>query len=290
MTKSKEPSEVRRFEIDIAQIKKKWNQAFEQKENWAEKRKETGRRISKVIADVKKAKAERNKLNEDIKKLKQERDKKNKETQELVEKAKVLNTGKLELSKKFNVKGDPGQIKRDLDSLNTKLETEALSFENEKKLMKTINDLKKQYTQVKEISVVWANLHELNEKIKDARKEAKKVHDQVQKIAEESEKKHNKVIEFSAQVDKLKEEETNAAKELEEKKKLFEAADKELNEKLQESAAIMQKKEEADMQDKSFRKRKEQEILTEKAKEVEEKISKKKKLTTEDLLAYQAKK
>ncbi len=293
---TQEPLEVRRFQQDIAQTKRKWNQAFSEREEAAIKGKEIGRKISKIISEVRKHKAERNKLNQSIKALKAERDTKNKITNDLIAKAKSLNKEKLDMASKHEVKGDPGQIKRDLDRLNMKLETEAVSFENEKKMMKLINDLKKKYAQVKEVSKVWAEMHDLNDKINDARKEAKKVHDEIQKLADESEKKHNQVIELSKQVDALKEEEAKAVEEFEAKRKAFEEIDKELNEKLGHSAEMMRKQEEFEQRKRESEQNKRQSkrdrvdaIISEKVKEVEEKISKKKKLTTQDLLAYQAK-
>jgi len=289
MVMTQEPLEVRRFQQDIAQTKRKWNQAFSEREEAAIKGKEIGRKISKIISEVKKHKAERNKLNQSIKALKAERDTKNNITNELIAKAKSLNKEKLDMTSKHEVKGDPGQIKRDLDRLNMKLETEAVSFEAEKKMMKLINDLKKKYEQVKEVSKVWAEMHDLNDKINEARKDAKKVHDEIQKRADDSEKKHNLVLELSKQVDALKEEEAKAGEEYEAKKKLFEEVDKELNEKLGQSAEMMHKQEEFEQSRRQSKRERVDAIITEKAKEVEEKISKKKKLTTQDLLAYQAK-
>lgn len=281
-------SELRKYQVEIARIKSKWNAAFKEKEKWANSKKESGRAISKLIRELKNKKKDRNVINDNIKALKKTRDQKNNQTKELIEKAKDLNQKKAKLAKEHKVQGDPGKIKRDLDNLNQKLETEVFSFDKEKAIMKQINQLRKEYDKVKEISNVWDQLHKIDQEINESKKEAKKTHSEIQELAKKSETLHNNVLELSKKIDELKVKEDEAIKELEAKNKIFEELDKQLQEFLDKSSEVRQTATEKKESKKKNKRQQDKEKLKEKNKEVSEKIKKKEKLTTEDLLAFQA--
>jgi uncharacterized coiled-coil DUF342 family protein len=281
--------DITQYQAEIAQIKSKWNTAFSEKEEWAAKKKQISSQISEVIREVKRFKAQRDALNKKIKELKVERDGKNKVTQELIGSVKGLNDQKQVVLKEHRIEGDPAFLKKEIDKLNHKLETEVVNFDSEKKLMKQIKQLKKEYEKVKAVSGVIEQVHDFNTKIKDARKDAKKVHDEIQTIAEESEKCHTQVIELSKKVDELKISEEDAAKQFDEKKKFFSEIDSQLKSLLDKSTDIRRAADDQRERKKKNQKEKVMAQLEEKGKEVEEKIKKKGILTMGDILAFQAK-
>src|SRR3989344_2204163 len=134
----------REFERTISELKSKYNVLYSEKESLANKRSEVGSNIRTVIKQVQSVKKERNALNDQIKEIKVQRDSKNNSIRELIEKAKAVNINKTPGAK------NPSQLKRELDALNMKYQTEALSFDKEKKLMKIIKDVKKEYNKAVE--------------------------------------------------------------------------------------------------------------------------------------------
>lgn len=272
---------------EVSVLRANLNQADDQKESWFSKKESYSKDISDFIKKVKKNKEERNALTELVKKDKKVRTESNSQARSKIEELKSLNKEKTEISKKHEIKGDPSYIKNEMDRLETKIETEVMSFDREKKIMDQIRELKKRYKETKKVSDVWEKINALSRDVDHLKKNARETHLNIQNRATESQKKHEDMIKQSAEIDELKKKEEEAFGKFIEFKKKF----NEINEKLKESLLELNRLNETANQHKleAVKEKKEQEekFLKDKEDLIEEKIRTGKKLTTEDLLVFQ---
>lgn len=261
--------------------------AEEKKEASFKKKQEVGNKIAEKIKQVNDFKKDRNELTKEVRELKKRRDELNKEINERVQEIKKLTGGKpIPRRNKRDPQG-PGFLKKKIEQLEFKLETEPMGFESEQKLNKEIRDLQKQ---VKEKTGDFEDLEGVMEKSKEIdrlKKEANELHAKVTKLAQQSQKHHEELINYSKDIEDLKKEEEELYTQFLEEKKTF----SEVNAKLKNHLGIAHEEQKIERKERQVARKKkdeqDQQTLKERAQEVEEKVKKKQKLTTEDLLALQ---
>ena len=96
-----------------------------------------------MISKIKTIKRNKDSTNEEILGLKNQRDQYNKKVRDLIHKIKELNKQKQQTLKEQKIKFDPSKVEDKIKKLELRIETEALPFEAEKKLMQQIKQLKK---------------------------------------------------------------------------------------------------------------------------------------------------
>ena len=153
--------------------------------------------------------------------------------------------------------------------------------------MDRIRQLKKVYSECGVVSALDNSIENLSAELKGIRDKAKKSHKEIQEIAKENRKVYDDLILFSKEIDKINKEQEQAFDNFLKFKKEFSEVNDDLKKKLDSIALLKSqlgdnRKEEE--RNKEFIKKK---TLAKLSKAVEEKIKSKKKLTTEDLLAYQ---
>jgi uncharacterized coiled-coil DUF342 family protein len=281
---SKRLSELKK---EIQTLRTELNQIDEQKEEFFRKKESLSQSIKEAIAEIKTKRGERDSLTEEVKKRKGIRRELNEEVRKKIDKIKELNKKKKDLSQRYNIKDDPVKIKQAIDEIERKIETEPMSFEKEKELMKKINDWKKKYEKAKNISGIWEETYTISKEIDDLRKKAENAHKDVQTKAKVSQEKHEGIISSSDMIDEMRKEEEEAFKKFIRFKQKF----TEVNERLQEKLLEMRKlKSEIDADKKKngeFKVHKQKELLKMKMGDIEEKIKRGEKLTTDDLLVFQ---
>jgi len=124
-------------------------------------------------------------------------------------------------------------------------------------------------------------------KKKRAKKESNAVHKQVQDIAKESQALHESVISESKNVDSLKAKEEEAFSRFINYKKTFNEKNELLKEKLGKMSEVRVEINKFQLEEDEKRKLKEAMLIKDKEQELEEKIRKGSKLTTDDFLAFQ---
>jgi len=152
--------ELEKCEAEIIQLKEKYNLLYTEKEEWAKKKSEISTQIVEFIREVKRFKQSRNSFNSHIKELKKSRDDFNELIKKNLDMVTELKKQARQIQMKSGIKDNPMAIKENLDALNLKLETEALSFTKEKQLMKQIKEVKKGYEKVKEVAQVFEKIEE----------------------------------------------------------------------------------------------------------------------------------
>jgi len=262
------------------------NKIDDEKESWFEKKDELSDDIREKINGIKENKKKRDDFTNRVKKLKEKRNEFNQEIRKKISELVKLKEGMRNLTKKSKVK-DPYKIKGEIDGIEVKLETEAMSFEKEKELSKKLKLLKKLFHEASAIIDAIDKIKKLNSEIDSSKKNSQNVHNEIQKLAKESQKLHEGIIKSSKEIDELKIKEEEAFKNFLNLKKDFNNINNKLKEKLSDIGIIREKINKFKLEEDEKRKLKEITLIKNKEQEIEEKVKTGKKLTTEDFLVFQ---
>ncbi len=270
---------------EISEIKSKLSNLNKQKENWFGKKEGIKKEINKFIRDIKDIKAEKDISRENIRFLKEQRDKYNSEVKNLIKKIKKLDKEKAYAFKKYKINVDPSQIQKRIEDIEKRVETE-VRFENEKRLMKEINKLKKVYDEGSEIRSLIDDMNKTSNEITDSKKKADEFHKKIREYPQ-NKNDYGEFIELSKNVNELRKEEEETFQKFIDFKKQFLDVNNVLKSKINELNSLKQQLD----KDVHEIKAKTEEIgrsrLIEKTKNVLDKLRLRKKLTTEDLLVFQ---
>lgn len=281
---------IHSIQQEINQLKSELNKLGAGTEQAFLQAKTVHNQIGSQIHKIRDLKNKRNSLTNQVKELKKKRDELNASINPKFDELKKLDKEKKEALKKSGVKGDPSRIKKEIDAMQYKIETEGLTFDKEKKMMKIINEKKKELDQFKAVNAVADKFHKLSKELNELKKQGNSIHKDIQAKAAESQKYHEEVLKLSKEIDTSRGKEKETKEGFSEEQKKFHEINDKLKEKLHEMTRLQgqigfDKKEEV--------KSKQERInitLREKEKLVDEKIKKGGKLTTQDLLVFQGKK
>lgn len=237
--------------------------------------------IKSRLKQVKDFTNERNQLTKRVKEFKKGRDALNLAVTEKSVRKKEADRKKKDIQEKLQVKGDPIRIRIVIENLEKKLETEVIPFSQEQKIRKEIKELKARYNKITELGSVWKEINTAAAEFTNTRREAERLHRKVQETARTSQQKHEQISALYKQVNELKEKESQLA----EKYLAFKIRYEPLKKKLEELSSRVRElgKLFDDEEKKSFKRQ-----VTEKTAYIKEKLRKKEKLNTEDILAFQA--
>jgi len=255
----------------IIDLKSKLNKLNIEKERWFKEKERLKKDISELIKKTKNLKKDKQNIDKEIKKFKNKRNEVNKKVKSL-----ILNFK--EFNKEFTGESvDVGYLKKQIDKLEMKVETEALSLTKEKKVMDEIRKLRKVVDENKVFLELDEKRKKLNKEIDEEKKEAERLHKKVQENALRSQRKYKEFIVLSKKINEMNKEQEKAFDNFVVFKKEFIKVSGLLDKRLKK-LKIVEKKE-----DKKISRNLKNKIET-----VEEKLKKGGKLTTEDLIILQA--
>lgn len=281
-------TQLRQKEKKLAELRQRLNSINTQKEHWFSQKEIQKEEILKRISDIKSAKAARNKFTNEVKDLKERRKVLNDQIKVKISEIMGINKEKDDLAKKHKIEGDPHFLMNQIEKMEFRIETEGLSFEKEKELMKVIKEKIKQLNASKSLTAAFTKSRDLSKEIDLEKREADEVHNKVQHLANESQKKHEEILAKSKEVDELRIKEEECYKKFFEFKQQFSEINNELKKELEEYNKLSGDMQEYKVETKKAKEDRKEQQLKELEGSVEEKIKKGKKLTTEDLLIFQA--
>lgn len=268
---------------EIKTIKDKLVSINKDKESWFNKKEELKTELSSLISKFKSVKSSKDKENSEVSKLRKERDAYNKEVQGIAQELKSSNLKqKIPASLKF----DAIKLKKYIEKLELSIETEGYAYDDEKKVTEKIKKLKKSYNEVKGAVEASDKIHGLSSKLRAERSKANEVHNKMQTLTKDS-KNYTEFIELSKKINDVRNKQQEAFSKFIEFKKIANPLSAEIRAKLDKIYEIKKSLGEVAKENTKVRKLSEASFLREKAKSVEAKLKSKKKLTTEDLIAYQ---
>ncbi len=284
-------SDVQELKVKVAAANKKKETAFRAKQD-------VGKSIGDKIGEISGSKHERNAITAEVRDLKRQRDALNAQIREKVAEIKKLTEENKDALAKATAAmstgrdrdrraASPGFLKKQIEEMEFKLETQPMGFDAEQKANKKLKEMKKQYAELKGSSEAFELIREKSREIDQLKREANKYHRQVQEHAQQSQAKHENLLTESKEIDDLKKNEQEKYDEFLALKKEYTDLNNQLKEKVAEMQRIKDALSKQNVKVKEEAKQEELKTLKERAHEAEEKVRTKKKLTTEDLLALQ---
>lgn len=277
--------EIRKLRAEVQALRDELNKLDSTARQESKARYEQRGRIRELISQARAYKKERDFLTGKVKELKAKRLELN---SKVSQKAAEVKKAQQEIKSMGDAKTkeNPAMLMKSMQRLEYKIETEVLSMDKEKQIMKEIKGLKSRLAESSKFSAIYSNLRKSTDELRHLKKEADEVHKSIQENASKSQELHNKMIEISTDIDNLKEE--KSAEKTEEKS---DTSFREVNEKLKEKLMRLNELNKTLDHDREMNiqesKKREIESLKEKHAEVSDKIKKRKKLTTEDILVFQ---
>lgn len=272
---------------DLPSLKSKLEELHNKKEEWFKKKEDLKLDIANLIKQIKGLKTKSDSSSKPISEIKSERDKCNNEVRDLIKSFKVLSKEKEEKLSKLKSPMDPEAISAQIERLERRIETEAPSFEKEKELMKTIKSLRKQREETKGVSAVFDSMRKLSKQIDDTKMKAEGFHKQLTDRLKDNKKGYGEFMALSKRITELKLEQEKAFENFTRFKKEFSELSKTVNESFKKRQTEHKIKAKEFEGVKKVRKDEEQKLIKEKVHAVEEKMKKKRVLTTEDIIAFQ---
>ncbi len=274
--------EFKQKKKDVAKLRSQLNSLGRVKEEAYGGVKDTRDRVKSLTGQIGKLRRERDKFTKSIKEMKEERDKLNSTVKEKASERKDADQKRKVLLNKLDVKEDPARLKKTIENMEEKLETEVMPFPKEEALRKQIKELKVKYKQVAGLAEVWKQANTVTTDLSQARKKAQELHEKIQKTAQESQERHEQMNKLYDEIKKLRKADKPMGNKYADAKTKYMEVKKQLEEMLKrvkELNVIIQEEDQKKHNDEVDRK----------TAAVEEKLKKRKKLSTEDILAFQAK-
>ncbi len=272
----------------IQDLRSKLNELNDKKEKFFEEKDKVSKEIRSNISHLKGAKDVRDKLTGTVQTNKKSRDELNQDIKKKIDELKLLEAQKEDIVKKHNIQGNPVQLKKMIEEIEFRYETSVMSFDNEKKVMAQIKALKKQYEESNKVSTVWKQINQLSKEIETLKRDANLFHRQMQTQANQSQEKHEELIESSKMIKDLKKKEKDALDNFLKYKTEFNEYNDKLKKELTEINELYGKLDMNREEVKEVKRERQKRTLDEKRRDAEEKMKSGKKLTTEDILALQS--
>ncbi len=272
---------------DIIELKATLNKIHADKERNYKEKQDVKQQIITFITDIRSSKKTRDELTSVVKVAKEKRHVLSDQIKEKIDEVKKLKSVRDSQVKKKGGTINPSILRSEMNALERKIETEVISFEKEKQFMKLIKEKKKQLDEYKGVNAADEKIRNLSREIDTLKKAADKEHDSMQNTADQSQKKHENLLATSKSIDELRAKEKELQTKYDNEKKKFSEVNEEYKKKAERAREIsITLGEVYKERDRRTRETTEQ-ILAEKEQVVEEKIKKRQKLTTEDILLFQ---
>jgi len=285
-TKKKLFSDLENLRKEVNSSNNDLNRIDSEKVSWFRKKEDLSQYIRKKINSIKEDRKKRDELTKKVKELKEKRRNFNEETKKKISELVRLKDEVKDLEKRSKVK-DLRWIKGDIDELEVKLETEPMPFDKEQQLSKKLKQLKKSMGDASEIIHIINKIKKLNSSIYELRKTNNGIHHMIQKLARESQNKHEGLLKNSKEIDELKIKEKEAYKNFRKFNNDLKNINYNLKAKLSSMSVMRENINKFKLKEEEKRKLNETILIKSKEQEIEEKIKEGKKLTTDDFLAFQ---
>ncbi len=280
-------SEVDAIKTEIRNKKHELNKLNSQKEAWFKKKKEVSARIALKINQLRSSKSKVVNITKEVKTLKGEKGVFSDEIRKVSDGIRKLKQDYRDACDKHGIKDNPSETKKKIDKLEFTLETSALGFEQEKRLNKEIKRLKKIYSQISEVAKIWDVVREKEKQISALKNQRNGTQS---KLNTDSSQRHDLsegFISNSQEVMDMKKQEDEYYANFLKLKDEFKKKNDDLKDLLNKKGDMLNTLQDNNVVLKEQAIKAEKEFMKEKSAEVKEKIKKKEKLTTEDLLVFQ---
>ncbi|TAL51869.1 MAG: hypothetical protein EPN86_05875 [Nanoarchaeota archaeon] len=270
---------------ELDPLKEKLSEQVKLRESLFAEREEIRKQFESKVQELRQLKRKRDELNHAVHAKKDERNKLTEQIRALIAKLNEAKTKK-EGIKKDN-KENPSFLNQQIKKLEQKVETEVMSQENEKKMMKKIKEIRKKLNEMKAFMDASATVSGSVRELRTVKKQADDVHRQVQEKAKESQQVHEQMTGVGKLLDNMKPKEAELTNKIAAIKEEISVTTKLMDEKSSQIRGIKEKEYQEKAKEKAVQRAEEEIILKQKEADVNDKLKRGKKLTTDDLLVFQ---
>ncbi len=279
-------SDLRKCQSDTSQLKSNLNVLGREKEDWFGKAALLKKDIASAVEKIRECKSKRDLLTSSVKQKKAELKLQDDSLKELLIKRSGLKKDGLD---KVKVESSPSRIKAEIERMESRIETEAISFAEEQKIMKLLKQKKKALDALNKLNYADEELKTLNKGISSLRDSITALRNSIKAEAAESQKHHEEMIAGIKSLAELKVKKKECLDKCSELKKSFSETNSMLKEKLSVLSGMRLSLDEHKAVESKERAERTEKFLEEKELELKDKILKGQKLTTQDLLIFQSK-
>ncbi len=280
-------SEFRRCQSEASQLKSSLNRLGAEKEEWFGKVKLLRKEIVSTVEKIRELKAKRDLLTAAVHQNKPELQKLIDSTADIHSRRDFLTKERDSQLKTAGIDKSPDFLKSEIKKLEFKIETEAINFEEETRIMKVLKQKKKILAAYEKLNPLIAELRTINNASYEVDDLIRGLKLKIRADASESQRHHEAMIAAVKSLDELRAKAKEAYEKFSEMKKQFSETNRKLKEKLQELSSMKLKLDEKQISALKETADKKEKFLDEKEAELKEKMLKGKKLTTQDLLIFQ---
>lgn len=279
-------SELESLKTELKEYRNRLNSVDRKKEDFFKEKRKISSDVYSRIKEAQGYKEKRNNLTDVVKNTKLSKEELEQRIKTIEEEIHKFKEEKRKILEKLGVE-NPAFLKKNIKALEFKIETEGLTFEKEKELMKVLSKMKKQYENSRSVGEIEKKLDSHFRELRDLQEQAEMTRKIVQVSAKESQKHHIELIESSKEIDELKKKEQELEEHISKHKEEMHRLNEEMNPKIARLEEIKKVLHENNVALKEDVYKSNSELLKAKDNQVQEKIKTGKKLTTEDLLILQ---
>ena len=258
----------------------------EEKESWFAKKEALKKDIQEAIKQIKEVKRQWDASKIQQRQAKAERDASNQKARELIAQIKPLQE-ETKKTKEQHPRWQIEKIQRFIERLETKIETEVMPFEKEKELMTKIKKLKKQLDENLVTLEGRQQYYHLSKEIRDIKKKADDFHKQFLEERTKEKETMDQFIMLTKKINELRKQQEEAYQTFIALKQEYQQLASQRKEQQYQRKTTQERKKQFRVLHEQQRHEQEKKLILEKSRQVEAKLKTKKKLTTEDLIAFQ---
>lgn len=262
-------------------LRTRLRELYQQKEKVFGAKRRIQEKTGTLLSQVRQLKSERDALTAEVKTFKSQREQAHQLRKEKTHEQSSVQQQQKELFQAVRSSERPEALQRRIARWEEQLETEVMPFSREQTLRKGLKELKLQYQEARQRVEQWKSVVHQSQELSGITLQAESLHRLIQEKAAASQRKHEELLTILKEVTALRGEKKQRDEEYSQLRTAYNDVQKQLKETVGLFKGMTDKLKEEDHQ--AVRS-----LLEEKSVLLEEKLKKRKKLTTEDVLVFQA--
>ena len=275
---AEEQVKVEQLKREISSLSQQLKHVSEEKEDKYKEKDAIDKKLNSLVKSAKDLRDKKKAIDVKIKALKEKRGTLNSDISPMFAKLRDLRTKVMPVEQKERHR-PPAIIRKQIEELEMKIQTEAPSFEREKKFMAQLKLLKAELKAIKGEEAGFSELRSFRDSIKTKKSDADNIHEEIQTLAKESTEIFRQLTEKSQVIEAVQNDRDAIKAVLTDYKAKIEEMNSKLEDILKQWSAVSKQPlpELSELQA----------TLKQKAAQAEEKLKSGGKLTKEDILAMQ---
>ncbi len=205
MTDPQKTNDAKTLTEQINTLERHAQKAHEEAQKLVEKRDKLNEQGKLLRGEAHALKAERDSVNERVHKLKMERDENRTTIKPVIVEIRAAREKVTELKKKIP-KRSQRDLQEEFDGIEWKIQTTSLDLKEEKLLIENVKQLEIQLGAYKKIDVQTKRIHDLQKGLKAVDEAGEKLHNELSKLAKQSQELHERMIAKIEEAKKSREE------------------------------------------------------------------------------------